>query len=123
MAMDGQLETLCDDKGFLARVDQWSTDIAHRFAKIEGIALTDPHWEILHLLRKFHEQFGDSPANRALVNFVREHLGKEKGIASISCNYFPALPHELAAVLRVCPSPKTACKSSMTLFAYEPEQY
>ena len=106
MAADRELETLCDDKGFLASADNWSTDIAHRFATIEGIALTEPHWEILHLLRQFHEQFGDSPANRALVNFVKEHLGREKGNSLYLMQLFPGSPARIGSRIAGLPKPK-----------------
>ena len=68
MVSETALEELCDENGFLSQREPWSQDVAEAFAVSEGINLTPAHWEVLTLLQEFFETFGDSPANRALVN-------------------------------------------------------
>ena len=79
MVSENELADICDENGFLSDTGNWSDDIAQAFAAQEGISLTDAHWEVLSLLRDYFAAFGDSPANRALVNFTKEQLGPEKG--------------------------------------------
>ena len=78
MVSENELADLCDENGFLNDTGNWSDDIAQAFAAQEGIALTDAHWEVLSLLRDYFAAFGDSPANRALVNFTKQQLGARK---------------------------------------------
>ena len=92
MSSDEALAELCDENGFLKETEDWSDDIAEAFAAQEGIALTDAHWEILTLLREFFEAFGDSPANRALVNYTKQQLGPEKGNSLYLMGLFPGSP-------------------------------
>ena len=53
---------MCDDSFLLDRND-WTLDIAAAFAAEEGIG-DGRHRQILACLRDFHQEFGDSPANR-----------------------------------------------------------
>jgi len=68
-----------DEEGYLRRLDDWDEQVAAALAAQQGIALQASHWEILHLLRGFHEQYEMSPASRALVNLMKRQLGPDKG--------------------------------------------
>ena len=100
------LADLCDENGFLNQAEAWSPDIAQGFAAQEGIVLTDAHWEILALLREFFEAFGDSPANRALVNYVKQTLGAEKGNSLYLMGLFPGSPARVGSRIAGLPKPK-----------------
>ena len=41
------------DQGFLLDMNLWNDQVAERLASLEGIGLTDAHWEILHFIRQF----------------------------------------------------------------------
>jgi len=97
---------LCDDNGFLNHSEAWSPDIAQGFAAQEGIVLTDAHWEILVLLREFFEAFGDSPANRALVNYTKQTLGADKGNSLYLMGLFPGSPARVGSRIAGLPKPK-----------------
>ena len=100
------LTALSDENGFLNQKTAWSTEIAEAFATTEGITLTEAHWEILYLLREFFETFGDSPANRALVNYVREQLGADKGNSLYLMSLFPGSPARVCSRIAGLPKPK-----------------
>ena len=100
------LDDLCDDNGFLIGWTTWTTAIANDFASAENIVLTDPHWEIITLLRNFYADFGDSPANRALVNYVKTHLGAEKGNSHYLMTLFPGSPVRIGSRIAGLPKPK-----------------
>ena len=106
MVSDSTLADLCDENGFLNQADTWSQEIAQRFAAQEGIELTDAHWEILALLREFFEAFGDSPANRALVNYVKQTLGADKGNSLYLMGLFPGSPARVGSRIAGLPKPK-----------------
>ena len=100
------LAALCDEKGFLLDWQTWDKDIAHEFARLEGLTLGDAHWEIIALLRAYYEAFDDSPANRALVNFVKKRLGPEKGRSIYLMTLFPGSPARVGSRIAGLPKPK-----------------
>lgn len=101
-----ELLNLCDDNGFLRPEHEWTEEIARSFAAAEAIELTDRHWEILHELRAFFNAFGDSPANRALVNYVKQKLGPEKGNSIYLLQLFPGSPARVGSRIAGLPKPK-----------------
>jgi tRNA 2-thiouridine synthesizing protein E len=51
---DREIET--DQEGYILHMDQWSEDYARALAKIEGLTLTDEHWQIIHFIREFESR-------------------------------------------------------------------
>ena len=106
MVSENELADICDENGFLSDAGNWSDDIAQAFAAQEGISLTDAHWEVLSLLRDYFAAFGDSPANRALVNFTKEQLGPKKGKSLYLMGLFPGSPARVGSRIAGLPKPK-----------------
>ena len=100
------LDDLCDDNGFLIDCNEWTTALGHEFARAENIVLTEHHWEIITLLRNFYADFGDSPASRALVNYVKRHLGADKGNSHYLMTLFPGSPARIGSRIAGLPKPK-----------------
>lgn len=75
---DGRRITL-DKDGYLTHLSDWDTEVAETLANQEGITLTPDHWVVINLVRQFHQEFGLSPATRALVKYAGRHLGEDKG--------------------------------------------
>ena len=84
-----------DKEGFLLNLNDWSKTIASELALSEGIKLTDNHWEIIHLLRKFYQTYELSPAMRPLVKYVKKNLGERKGTSIYLMQLFPGSPAKL----------------------------
>ncbi len=100
------LESLCDDKGFLRDWQCWTPAIGESFATLEKVSLTAQHWEIIYLLREYYGRFDASPANRALVNFVKQRLGPEKGRSIYLMSLFPESPARRGSRIAGLPKPK-----------------
>lgn len=94
-----------DPQGFLTNLDDWDEAFALSCAEAEGIALSDAHWEIIHLLRAFYAEFDLSPAMRILVKHTKEKLGEEKGNSIYLMTLFPGSPAKLASKIAGLPKP------------------
>ncbi|MEO9655607.1 TusE/DsrC/DsvC family sulfur relay protein [Marinomonas sp.] len=98
-------KTILDEEGYLLDLADWSAELAEQLAAEEGVALSDAHWEIIHLLRNFYEEYGLSPAMRPLVKAVSKSLGSEKGRSIYLMTLFPGSPPKLAAKIAGLPKP------------------
>lgn len=64
--------------GYLENREDWSEDLACQMAKLDGIELTDKHWDVMRYLRE--EFFGNNehqPNTRAIVKAMSEQWGQE----------------------------------------------
>jgi len=94
-----------DKDGFLEDLSDWSEDVAAALATEAGIELTPDHWQILHLLRAFYDEFQLSPATRPLIKYTALKLGPEKGNSMHLNRLFNGTPAKLAAKLAGLPKP------------------
>lgn len=94
-----------DRDGFLRDRQQWSPALAEALAAQEGLLLTDAHWEVLHLVRKYYARFDSSPGMRPLVKFCARELGPEKGKSIYLLSLFPGSPARLASRIAGLPKP------------------
>lgn len=97
---------MLDANGFLADRTLWTPAIAEAFAELESIGLTEAHWEIISLIQRFYDEFDASPANRALVKYVKIELGSDKGNSIYLMSLFPGSPTRLASRIAGLPKPK-----------------
>lgn len=94
-----------DDEGYLLDLNDWSASVATYLAVEEDIQLTEAHWEIIEVIRKFYQQYELSPAMRPLVKAVGLALGIEKGKSIYLMKLFPQSPAKQAAKLAGLPKP------------------
>ncbi|MEZ5596754.1 MAG: TusE/DsrC/DsvC family sulfur relay protein [Pseudomonadales bacterium] len=94
-----------DKEGYLVNLADWSPAVAEATARLDGIALTDAHWRIIHLVRDFHARTDVSPAMRPLVKLVRDALGKEFGNSIYLLSLFPGSPAKRVARIAGLPRP------------------
>lgn len=94
-----------DKQGFLINLDDWSEVLAHEIALEESIALTDDHWEVIHILRQFYQEYAISPAMRILVKTVKQQLGDDKGNSIHLLSLFPGSPAKIASKIAGLPKP------------------
>lgn len=102
----GDRDIELDGDGFLRDFDQWNDAIAEAFAADAGIVLGDAHREILALLRRYYREFGQSPAMRPFVNYVKRELGPDKGNSIYLMQLFSGSPAKLAARIAGLPRPE-----------------
>jgi tRNA 2-thiouridine synthesizing protein E len=86
-----------DKDGNLARLEDWSEAVALVLARHAEIELTDAHWEVLYLMREFHQRRGIAPVMRVLVKLVENQCGPEKGNSLYLLKLFPGSPARVAS--------------------------
>ncbi len=68
-----------DASGFLNNPDEWSPEVADYLAAIEGIQMTDHHWQVVHFLRDYYKQYKIAPMVKVLLQEIGTRLGPDKG--------------------------------------------
>ena len=81
-----------DRDGYLNDVQLWTPKMAEKIAARESVELTNQHWEIILLARKYYEESDSPPAMRALVKYLRHHLGSTAGNSIYLLKLFPETP-------------------------------
>lgn len=94
-----------DKDGFLVNLEDWSDGVALALASEEGITLQDAHFEVIHALRQFYNDYQLSPAMRPLVRYISQTLGKDKGNSLYLLSLFPGSPAKLASKFAGLPKP------------------
>ena len=92
-------------EGFLRNLQDWSTDVAEQIAGKENLQLTPEHWEIIELLRRYYQEFDDSPAMRPLVKYCARELGPDKGKSIYLMTLFPGSPAKIGSKIAGLPKP------------------
>ena len=95
----------CDKEGFLRNLDDWSESVADELAILEEIELTPDHWEIIQLVRHYHQEYRLFPANRVLVNKIKEAFGEDKGNSIHLMKLFTGRPRRVIAKISGLPKP------------------
>ena len=98
-----QIET--DTSGYLLNIDDWNEEVAKHIAQLEGVELTDAHWEVIHFVRDFYQEYNTSPAIRMLVKAMSEKLGTDKGNSRYLQRLVPDGPAKQATKLAGLPKP------------------
>ena len=91
--------------GYLIELADWNPEVAAALAQIDGVELTQAHWQVLEVVRAFQAETGISPSMRPLVKLVREHLGDERGTSLYLLELFPGNPAKVAARIAGLPRP------------------
>ncbi|BES84393.1 sulfurtransferase TusE [Pectobacterium araliae] len=94
-----------DAQGYLMDSTTWSEALALVLAEQEGIALTEPHWEVVRFVRNFYQEFNTSPAIRMLVKAMAQKYGEEKGNSRYLYKLFPKGPAKQATKIAGLPKP------------------
>ena len=94
-----------DDEGYLLTLDRWNESVAVELASRENIKLTEAHWEIIRLIRKFYQCYQIAPASRALINYVSKELGSDKGRSVYVMRLFGGSAAKTVAKIAGLPKP------------------
>lgn len=100
---DQQIET--DQFGYLKNVADWSEPLAVLIAEKDGLVLGEAHWEIVHFVREFYNEYKTSPAIRMLVKALSQKFGQEKGNSRYLQRLFPEGPAKQATKIAGLPKP------------------
>ncbi|MBJ9985207.1 TusE/DsrC/DsvC family sulfur relay protein [Acinetobacter sp. S40] len=66
-----------DHDGHLVDYTIWNNQVAQELARSLDLELTNWHFEILHAVRQFYQQFGHSPATRPLIKYLMKTVSPE----------------------------------------------
>ena len=95
-----------DKEGFLQDLSSWNEEVALQLAENEGIELSDSHWELIHLIRAFYQEFELSPAMRPLSKYIKVNLGADKASSIYLMTLFPESPAKRLAKIAGLPKPE-----------------
>jgi tRNA 2-thiouridine synthesizing protein E len=95
-----------DTDGFLVNHTLWNDEIAEQLASNEGLNLSPEHWQLIHLIRQFYEEFGLSPAMRPLTKYIKLHLGVDQASSIYLMQLFPQSPAKYLAKIAGLPRPE-----------------
>lgn len=99
-----------DQEGFLINLDDWSEAMAEQLAAQESIVLSESHWQIIQLVRRFYQEFERSPNMRALINYMKRELPAEQAKQQAKSIYllqlFPESPAKRACKIAGLPKPE-----------------
>lgn len=87
-----------NEEGYLTDSEQWTPDVAREIAQVEGIELTDKHWDVLEYLREQHAEG---------TKLTIRRVGKSEAVDSIKEFYdlFPDGPLKKASKIAGIPKP------------------
>lgn len=94
-----------DDEGYLLTLDRWNESVAVELASRENIKLTEAHWEIIWLIRRFYQRYQMAPASRALISYVRKELGSDKARSVYVMHLFGGSATKTVAKIAGLPKP------------------
>ena len=98
-----QIET--DERGYLKNFSDWNMDVAQKIAADLKLELTPERLEVVMFVRSFYEEYGTSPAIRALVKAMNKKFGPEKGCSRYLYRLFPDGPALQATKIAGLPKP------------------
>jgi len=97
-----------DEEGYLTNLGDWSEDAAKILAGQDEMELTENHWEVIHFLRDYYDEYQIAPAVRVLTKAIGKKLGKDKGNSKYLYELFPYGPAKQACRFAGLPKP-TGC--------------
>jgi tRNA 2-thiouridine synthesizing protein E len=97
-----------DEEGYLLNLDDWNEELCKFLAKKENVDLTEAHWEVIHFLREYYEEYQIAPMIRVLTKAIGKKLGPEKGNNKYLYELYPEGPAKQACKFAGLPKP-TGC--------------
>ena len=97
-----------DEEGYLENLSDWDPTVAAVMAGIDDCELTENHWEVIHFLREYYEEYEIAPAVRILTKAISKKLDKEYGNAKYLYELYPLGPAKQACKYAGLPKP-TGC--------------
>ncbi len=97
-----------DEDGYIVNLDDWTKELADHIAKIEGIDMTESHWEVVNFLRDYYQKYQIAPMIKILVKEIGKVMGPEKGNTKYLYELYPGGPAKQACKIAGLPKP-TGC--------------
>lgn len=98
-----------DVQGFLKNRLQWTEELGVYLAQLDGVVLTDEHWEIIHYFREYYDDYNIPPPMRMVIRVFQKEFGEENSNSRYLHKLFPQGPTKHASKFAGLPKPKN-CK-------------
>ena len=90
--------------GSLANLSDWNVDVCREMAAREGLKLSQAHWEILDIMRRYFATYNISTIYKLLKKEIAESLGVRKAwlarpeltVCPIACDEIDVFPEVIA---------------------------
>ena len=86
--VDGREIQTCGE-GYIVNLDDWSEGFVYAQAEVEGLQLTDEHWDVIRFLRKYYEEHGVQAEVRKMVKHFKKVWDSERGSSRYLHQIFP----------------------------------
>lgn len=100
---------LVDKQGFLKNRLSWNQGLAAYIAGLDGITLTQEHWEIINYFREYYEDYNVPPPMRMVMRVFKKAFGEDNANSRYLHQLFPEGPTKTASKYAGLPKPKN-CK-------------
>ncbi|MGN7611688.1 TusE/DsrC/DsvC family sulfur relay protein [Magnetococcales bacterium HHB-1] len=97
-----------DEDGYLVNLNDWNEEVAGYLAQAENVDMTPAHWEVVHFLREYYEEYKIAPMIRILTKAIGKKMGKDKGNTKYLYDLYPGGPAKQACKVAGLPKP-TGC--------------
>lgn len=64
-----------DEEGYLVNLGEWNEDAAKVLSAQDNLELTESHWEVIHFLREYYDEYQIAPAVRVLTKAIGKKIG------------------------------------------------
>ena len=98
-----------DVQGFIKKRLTWSKPLGEHMARLDGIDLTDEHWEVIHYFREYYEDYNVPPPMRMVIRVFKKAFGEENANSRYLLKLFPEGATKAASKFGGMPKPKN-CK-------------
>ena len=105
---DGQ-DYATDVQGFLKKRLSWSAELGTYMASLDGVTLTDEHWEVINYFREYYEDYNIPPPMRMVIRVFKKAFGEENANSRYMLKLFPEGATKAASKFAGLPKPKN-CK-------------
>ncbi len=80
------------EEGYLMEIGDWSEDVAHAIAAIDGLELSDKHMDVVRYLRSEHvDNAGNEPNERTIMKDMKNVWGTKPSSKDMY-QLFPGAP-------------------------------
>jgi TusE/DsrC/DsvC family sulfur relay protein len=94
-----------DSEGFLRNKGDWSEALAVYIAEKENIDLNEQHWEIIHFIRQYHQDYHIAPMPKVIVKAINTLAGSNRYTIKSLCGLFHGSSIRKACQLAGIPKP------------------
>lgn len=77
------------ENGYLVNYTDWTEEVARKLAEIEGIELTEQHWDIINYLR---DEYISNNQNQPMERALLKDMGKKWGSKPTSKDVYKLFP-------------------------------